>query len=273
MAALDLPKEVRWSVQALHSGSGRPLIEVEADRVCATASIGKILLLITLSESFQSGKLSPGTAMSRSDIEPVADSGLWQHLDTERLSAADLCSLVGATSDNLATNALISLVGLDAVAATGRRLGMTRTSLHDIVRDHRRPDDPPALSSGSARDLVHLCRLLDGVDEVSTAVASRVTKWLSTNTDLSMVASAFGLDPLAHGEVDRGIQLWNKTGTNDGVRCDIGAVRQGDETVTYAALANWTPQGPNDTTRDDVLTAMRDIGLLIKKTLAKAATR
>ena len=73
--------------------------------------------------------------------------------------------------------------------------------------------------------------------------------------------------------VDRGIQLWNKTGTNDGVRCDIGAVRQGDETVTYAALANWTPQGPNDTTRDDVLTAMRDIGLLIKKTLAKAATR
>ncbi|MCZ3387818.1 MAG: class A beta-lactamase-related serine hydrolase [Actinomycetia bacterium] len=271
-AAVNLPADVRWSVRVVHSASRTPLIEVEAERECATASIGKILLLISISERIESGELSPDTLLDRADLYPVAESGLWQHLDVDRLSVADLCSLVGATSDNLATNVLITLAGLDSVAATGRRLGMTKTALHDIVRDHRLPEHPPALSSGSAKDLVHLCRLLDDADQVSPAVSGQVTKWLSTNTDLSMVASAFGLDPLAHGDTDRGIRLWNKTGTNDGVRCDVGVAHFGGESVTYAVLANWTPPEPNDTTRDDVLAAMRAIGVLIKDSLTNPPT-
>jgi beta-lactamase class A len=203
----------------------------------------------------------------------VADSGLWQRLDVEQLSVNDLGALVGATSDNLATNVLITLVGLDQVAETGQRLGMSQTALHDIVRDHRLPEHPSVLSSGSARDLVRLCRLLETADEIPPGICGMVTGWLSTNTDLSMVTSAFGLDPLAHGDVDRGIQLWNKTGTNDGVRCDIGVVRQGGHTVTYAVLANWKTRGPDDPTRDDVLTAMRDIGELIRGSLASTSTR
>ena len=55
-------------------------------------------------------------------------------------------------------------------------------------------------------------------------VSRRLRRWLSANTDLSMVASAFCLDPLAHFEPDRGIMLVNKTGTNAGVRADAGRV-------------------------------------------------
>ena len=150
---------------------------------------------------------------------------------------------------------------------------MGNTALHDKVRDHRLPKHPPALSTGSATDLVRLCEVLENADGVSPGVSSKVTAWLSINCDLSMVASAFGLDPLAHRDTDRGIQLWNKTGTNDGVRCDVGVVRQGGNTVTYAALANWEPQDSNDATRDDVLAAMRDIGLLIKGSLEMAPIR
>ncbi len=272
-ALVTPPNAVRWSVLVQHLDSATPLIEVDADQVCATASIGKVLLLIAVAERIESGLLSADAHLSRSDVDPVADSGLWQHLDAEQLSVNDLCSLVGATSDNLATNALISSVGLEQIAETGQRLGMTHTALNDIVRDKRLPEHPSALSSGSARDLVRLCRVLDEADGVSRGASGKVTGWLSTNTDLSMIASALGLDPLAHVDVDRGIELWNKTGTNDGVRCDIGVVCQGAIKVAYAALANWTPQGPDDPTRDDVLTSMRNIGQLIRRSIESTAAR
>lgn len=266
--AITLPSTARWSVRVVHSDHPKPLLEVDVDRVCATASIGKVLLLVTVAERVESGELRADAQVSRANLEPVADSGLWQHLDVDHLSVPDLCALVGATSDNLATNALIALVGLDAVTHAGRRMGMTQTALHDIVRDDRSPNHPSALSSGTASDLVLLCQNLAGEREVSPAVSSQVARWLSTNTDLSMVASAFGLDPLAHVDSDRGFRLWNKTGTTSGVRCDIGVVGHGAATVTYAALANWTPQHPSDPTRDEVLYAMNEIGRLIRGSLA-----
>ncbi len=67
--------------------------------------------------------------------------------------------------------------------------------------------------------------------------------------------------------VDRGIELWNKTGTNDGVRCDIGLVRHGGTAVAYAALANWSPGDHYDAARDEVLEAMNAVGQLIRKEL------
>ena len=99
--------------------------------------------------------------------------------------------------------------------------------------------------------------MLDEARDISVNAAGQVRGWLSTNTDLSMVASAFGLDPLAHTAEDRGVTLWNKTGTNDGVRCDVGVVRRASSSVTYAVLANWSPQGPSDPIRDEVLAAMQ----------------
>ena len=141
-ALVTPPNAVRWSVLVQHLDSATPLIEVDADQVCATASIGKVLLLITAAERIESGLLGAEAPLSRSDVDPVADSGLWQHLDVEELSVSDVCSLVGATSDNLATNVLVSSVGLDQVAETGQRLGMTQTALNDIVRDNRLPEHP-----------------------------------------------------------------------------------------------------------------------------------
>jgi beta-lactamase class A len=47
------------------------------------------------------------TPLARTAEDPVVDSGLWQHLAAEALSAGDLAVLVGAVSDNLATNTLL----------------------------------------------------------------------------------------------------------------------------------------------------------------------
>jgi beta-lactamase class A len=66
-----------------------------------------------------------------------------------------------------------------------------------------------------------------------------------------MVASALGLDPLAHVRPDRGVLLRNKTGTDAGVRADAGLLGG----LAYAVLARF-----DDARRDQVLEAMRAIG-------------
>ena len=75
---------------------------------------------------------------------------------------------------------------------------------------------------GRADELSDLMARLHRGDIVSPEVSARVLRWVAANADLSMVASAFGLDPLAHAEPDRGITLVNKTGTISTVRADVG---------------------------------------------------
>jgi beta-lactamase class A len=69
-----------------------------------------------------------------------------------------------------------------------------------------------------------------------------VRQWLSANVDLSMVGSAFverlGVDPLAH--LNGPVWFFNKTGTDVGVRADVGAATVGGRTVAWAAIANWS---------------------------------
>ena len=92
---------------------------------------------------------------------------------------------------------------------------------------------------------------------MSRSVSSQVLAWLATGVDLSMVGSAFGLDPLAHAVPDRGISLYNKTGTDVGVRADVGLVGTSSTALAYAAIANW-PEGEDR--RDEVHAAMRHLG-------------
>ena len=262
---VDLPSGVLWSIAV--GSPWHPDVQHDGERVCATASIGKTLLLLTVAEQVSTGRLDPTQPLTRLAAEPVADSGLWQHLQTEDLSLHDTCVLVGSVSDNLATNVLVDLVGLDAVARTARTLGLTDTALWDVVRNDRGPQHPPALSTGNALELHRVCSELAEPRTFAPEVTARVTGWLTLDTDTSMVAGAFGLDPLAHADGDRGFALWHKTGTNVGVRCDVGAVTYASRHVAWAVLANWQVTDAADPIRDDVLSAMRQIGRAIRHEL------
>jgi len=262
---VDLPSGVLWSIAV--GSPWHPDVQHDGERVCATASIGKTLLLLTVAEQVSTGRLDPTQPLTRLAAEPVADSGLWQHLQTEDLSLHDTCVLVGSVSDNLATNVLVDLVGLDAVARTARTLGLTDTALWDVVRNDRGPQHPPALSTGNALELHRVCSELAEPRTFAPEVTARVTGWLTLDTDTSMVAGAFGLDPLAHVDEDRGFALWHKTGTNVGVRCDVGVVTYASRQVAWAVLANWQVTDPVDPIRDDVLSTMQEIGRAIRREL------
>jgi len=236
-----LPKGIEWGVSVRDAATGDVLAAADADRVLPAASIGKVLLLIEVARS-----LDLAEPLTRTAEDAVADSGLWQHLAVDTLPAGDLAALVGAVSDNLATNVLLRRVGLEAVRHTARELGLEHTALHDRVRDTRTAEHPPALSTATASELSLLFTRLD----------ERVLGWLALGADLSMVAGGLGLDPLAHVEPDRGLRLRHKTGADHGVRADAGLIGG----VAYAVLARF-----DDARRDEVLGVMRAIGAALRQ--------
>jgi beta-lactamase class A len=258
-----LPAAARWSVLIVDAADGTVRAEHRPDDVLRTASLGKLFLLSELARALVAGELDPDGPLTRSADDIVADSGLWQHLRVPTLSVDDLAVLVGAVSDNLATNVLLRRVGLAAVHRRTAGLGITDAALHDRVRDHRSPEDPPTLSTGSARAYT---RFFTGLCADGDPAAAHVRRWLSASVDQSMVAAAFGLDPLAHQEPDRGLLLHHKTGTNRDVRADTGLLTGPRGRLAYAVIANWEITEPDhDPVRDDVLAAMRAVGALLRQ--------
>jgi beta-lactamase class A len=234
------------------------LVSIDDRIALPTASIGKVLLLIESSARITARDFAGYGILDKTPGDNVADSGVWRHLQAPALPVADLATLVGATSDNLATNVLLRMIGLEAVRARAESLGLTRTALLDLVRNRRGPDDAPQLSIGSTAELAWLFGALSRGEVVDPVTSQRVLGWLSLNSDLSMVASAFGLDPLAHREVDHGLQMVNKTGTDTGIRAEAGVIRSPRAGVAYAVTVQFA-----DTdllARLRVLDAMRAVG-------------
>ncbi|WP_460572374.1 serine hydrolase [Humibacter soli] len=249
---------VQVSARAVDLATGAVLFSVDDHVVMPTASIGKVLLLVEVAARLESRETSPLSLVDRLHTDAVGSSGIWQHLAVPSLPLADLAALVGATSDNLATNVLLRRIGLDSVGARTQELGLTRTALLDLVRDHRGPDDAPQLSVGSAKELTWLFSALARGEVVDARTSKRVVGWLSLNYDLSMVASAFGLDPLAHRVPDHGVLLMNKTGSELGVRSEVGVLRGPRAGVAYAVSTHY-----DDTdlvARLGVLDGMRAVG-------------
>ena len=273
---LELPDAggVTWSV-CVRDGSGMPLGAVGADVPLRTASVGKVLLLVETARLITAGELSPDEPLTRSVDLWVGDSGLWHTLSVETLPLIDVAALVGAVSDNLATNVLLQRVGLAEVAARATSLGLRATALHDRVRDVRGENHPATLSTGAAGELSELMSRLASGTAAGPDADRIVRQWLSANVDQSMVGSALveqgGLDPIAHhSSLDLPTSFWNKTGTDAGVRADAGAMTSDGRTVSWAAIANWDPS-PGSTldhlTVWAVLRGMRHVGEAVLKAL------
>ena len=244
---IELPDDggVTWSV-CLRDGSGMPFAAVNPNVPLRTASVGKVLLLVEAARAITAGELSPDEPLTRSLDEWVGDSGLWHTLSIETLPLIDVAALIGAVSDNLATNVLLRRVGLAEVAARATALGLRATALHDRVRDDRRAEHAATLSTGNAAELSALVHRIATGTATGPSSDHLVRQWLSANVDQSMVGLPLvdqaGVDPIAHHD-SLGLEpaLWNKTGTDAGVRADVGAVTVGRQTVSWAAIANWEP--------------------------------
>jgi beta-lactamase class A len=248
----------RVSANIVDLRSGLTLLAIDDRLVLPTAGVGKVLLLIEVAARVTARDFAGYGILDKTPGDNVGKAGLWQQLQAPSLPVADLATLVGATSDNLATNVLLGQVGLDAVRARTESLGLSRTALLDLVRETRGPDDAPQLSVGSTAELAWLFAALSRGQVVDYVTSHRVLGWLSNNVDLSLVASSFGLDPLSHRTADHGVQLVNVTGLDTGVRSEVGVLSGPRTGVAYAVTVQFDDGGL--ATRLRVVEALRTVG-------------
>jgi beta-lactamase class A len=246
------------SASAVDLGAGTTLLSADDRIVLPTAGIGRILLLIEVSARITERDHSGPGILDKTDADAAKGAGLWQYLQAPALPAVDLATLIGATNDNVAVNTLLRQVGLDAVRTRAESLGLAHTAMLDRVRDSRGPDDAPHVSVGSTAELAGLFAALARDEVVDAPTSRRVLGWLSLGYDLSGVASAFGLDPLAHRSAEAGIQLINTTGTESGVRSEAGLLYGPKAAAAYAVTVTYEESGIADKLR--VIDALRRMG-------------
>ncbi len=256
------PADIDWSIEIADAHSGRSLFFHEPQRQCRTASIGKIFLLIEVCTRFADGRLDPDAPLPIDQAHTVGDSGFLRWLRVPQVTIGDGCLLVAAVSDNLATNALITLCGLESVRAVAPALGLQHTSLWDYIRTERTPQMPWTASFGTAAELGSLMRMLEAGDVVSAEVSARVLDYLATNVETAQVAGGLNLDALDHVQADDGIVLRHKTGLVSTARADVGLAVGPAAAVSYAVLANWGDEVPDP--RITVEDYMRSVGRAIR---------
>ena len=262
LALPGLTPGVTWSIRVADLDSGDVLLERDPDAQLKTASVGKIFLLVEVARRLVDGTLRADARVEIPAEHRVADSGILYRFTDPRVAVADAALLVAAFSDNLATNALIHLCGLERVHAVAGELGLRDTGLLDYIRDERAPEHPGTPSYGTARELADVMRRLDRGEIVSRDVSRQVLDWLGSDADTSMLADAFLLDSLAHVDPDyQGMVLRHKTGSIETARIDAGVLRGPRAGVAYAVGANW----PAGDLRAPVIDAMRAIGEQIRQ--------
>lgn len=212
---------VTWSVQVTDAATDQVRLERTPGTVLPTASVAKVLLLMEVAARVEGGVLALDQPLDRRVTPRVGDSGLWHRMRQDVLPLEDVALLVASVSDNWATNVLALEVGLGS------------SGLLDLVRDQRGPADPPLLSVGNASAWT---TLLGRLHRRESPGAERVLGWLASGVDHSLVLAAHAADPLV---VDA--TLVNKTGSDPGVRADVGLVTRGGRTLAFAAIAAFDP--------------------------------
>ncbi|SEM07330.1 serine hydrolase [Nonomuraea pusilla] len=224
---------------------------VNEDAELPLASVGKLLLLAEVAMSVEGGILHPDTPVTLHDDDYCGGSGLLLSLSGRSWTIGDLALLTAAVSDNTATNALLREIGLDRVNAAAAALGLSRTRLLDRIREPRGPEDPPTFAIGTAADLSCLAALVAGADGWQVLMRG----WMQQNTDHTLVPALVRHDP-------EGAWLANKTGTDEGVRSDVGIM---GGRIAYAVLAH----GPSGS-EHELASAVRRAGLDVAARLSAA---
>jgi beta-lactamase class A len=254
-----------WSISIRRDEDPKVWVEHRPRTVLRTASVAKVFVLMELADLLARKSIDAGQMIDRRGTPEVLDSGLWHAMRVDSLPVVDLAVLVGAVSDNWATNVLIDVCGLHRIQALAEAVAPGGSMLRDYVRNDRSGDVPGTLSDGCAQDWASIMQRLYFANGIDEAVCRHVLAWLAQDTDLSMVAAAFDLDPLAHDTEDQGLRLWHKTGTDVGVRADVGVLRCTSTVVSYAVICNWPATDPRPQTRRAVLSTMRRIGDEIRR--------
>jgi beta-lactamase class A len=200
----------------------------QPDRPMVPASVVKVLVAVEAESRMADGRLEPTERVTVGEAErTVGPVGLSLLADPVEVSLRDLSVLMLTLSDNAATDALLGRVGLGAVNATGRRLGLrdtvltcdiggllasiavdagfqdwsayaawrrsgvdVATALTRLSRARALSEDPPTRTT--ARDMTTLLRAVWGDEAGPPAACARVRDLMAQQLTRQRIARGFG---------------------------------------------------------------------------------
>jgi beta-lactamase class A len=211
---------------------------IASDRPVATASTIKLPIMVEVFYQVKEGKLTWSQPVTVTDFDRVDGSGILQFLSPEaKLTLADAVTLMIDLSDNTATNVVIHQVGVEAVNARMRQLGLQHTKLFRYVYHEVQPETPEMKQFGlgvtTADDMVLLLTLIQQRKILSPADCDRMMQILGQQQD----NDAF---PRYTGSM-AGVTWAHKTGALDAVRNDVGIAQTPAGPIVLAGFAYDSP--------------------------------
>lgn len=131
---------------------GRELA-LRADEAWPLASLAKLPIALAVLDAVELGELDGARAVRLPAEPPGPGTGTGRFRHAAEIAVDDLVELSLTVSDNRATDALLEIVGLDAVAATLARVGVEEVAVRHPLR--RLEDTPLERFPADERDLAH----------------------------------------------------------------------------------------------------------------------
>lgn len=195
-----------------------------ANREVHPASTIKVLIMITALREAHAGRVALDTSVAL-PAERTGGFGVLRELPSvHRVALADLITLMIVVSDNAATNAVIDIIGFDAIAECTAELGCERTRVERRLMDVHAP----------------------GRNTTCALDQARVLDRLATERALPPELTRHALGVLARQQVrDRlpallpaSARCWNKTGEIRGARHDVALIGDDRPRTVVAVLVD-----------------------------------
>jgi beta-lactamase class A len=216
------------AVAAVDVRSGRRH-ERDAHVRLPAASTIKVLVSAALWSEACAGRIDPGRRVRAGDAPVPGGGGLLESMHPETgLTLAELDLLMLAVSDNAAANAVIDVVGMDAVNDLAGELGLEQTRLRrrmmDVAAAERGEDN-----TTSAADMAALLCALARADGIPVRACRRVLAAMAQSHHTDIVPRYL---PAASSRV-----VSSKQGELEGVRHDVALVDEGERRMAIAVLS------------------------------------
>ncbi|HWE47133.1 MAG TPA: serine hydrolase [Caulobacteraceae bacterium] len=234
------------------------------DEDAPTASVIKLTALYEAMVEIRAGKARFDDPLTLTKDNQVTGSGILGQFDTPHaLTFKDALTLMVVVSDNTATNLVIDHLGLAAINARTRSLGLTHTvfykKLFKPIEGSIPPEQPKfGLGRTTPREMAQVMRRIarcdlgtpGGTDDKDRAICA---------VTLTMLRNQFYRDGIpryieALDSSENGSAIANKTGAIDDARNDVAAIATKNGTVILSVFTHdnkdhgWSADDEGDVT-------------------------
>jgi beta-lactamase class A len=188
-------------------------------------------ILIELFRQIEAGEHSLPERLTVTEAARAPGSGILRDLSVGiELSLRDVAVLMIVVSDNIATNMLIDLCGLERINASMEELGFHSTRLLQRLDFPKIGQDARNLALTTPRDLAAITEALAIGRILNDSSRAELLDIMRMQHYRDLVPRYLPFNPYAEelGQIDNGLRIANKTGGWHGMRADMALVEWPD---------------------------------------------